>query len=111
MNAEDFKGNPGDRELYERLLAERNGPVAKLLAERDPVHRKARGGSDPEASRRLAELQEGETMTSKGRRRMTAEQAPQPEPDTRTPPVPGAVWCGSCDSWCLPPGICRCNNR
>ncbi|MGW6395898.1 hypothetical protein ACWFR1_36580 [Streptomyces sp. NPDC055103] len=28
-----------------------------------------------------------------------------------TPPVPGDVWCKSCDSWCLPPGICRCNNR
>ena len=42
---------------------------------------------------------------------MTAKQAPQPEPENRTPPVPGAVWCASCDSWCLPPGICRCNNR
>ncbi|MFF8990002.1 hypothetical protein ACF09H_08660 [Streptomyces sp. NPDC014983] len=27
------------------------------------------------------------------------------------PPVPGAEWCNSCESWCLPPGICRCNNR
>ncbi|WP_327385512.1 hypothetical protein [Streptomyces sp. NBC_01207] len=29
----------------------------------------------------------------------------------RTPPVPGATWCKACDSWCLPSGMCRCNNR
>ncbi|MQY11427.1 hypothetical protein SRB5_15450 [Streptomyces sp. RB5] len=27
------------------------------------------------------------------------------------PPVPGAEWCNSCSGWCVPPGICRCNNR
>jgi hypothetical protein len=48
MNAEDFKGDPADRELYERLLVERNGPVTKLLAERDPVPEE-RDGPDPEA--------------------------------------------------------------
>ncbi|MFB7742525.1 hypothetical protein [Streptomyces sp. NPDC056132] len=29
----------------------------------------------------------------------------------RIPPIAGAVWCKACDSWCLPSGICRCNNR
>lgn len=29
----------------------------------------------------------------------------------RTPPVPGSVWCKSCDAWCTPSGMCRCNNR
>ncbi|MFB7829298.1 hypothetical protein [Streptomyces hydrogenans] len=33
------------------------------------------------------------------------------EKNEPTPPVPGAVWCKACDSWCLPSGICRCNNR
>lgn len=37
---------------------------------------------------------------------------PTPEPTSRRePPVPGAEWCNGCDSWCLPSGICRCNNR
>ncbi|WP_168724271.1 hypothetical protein [Streptomyces sp. A1547] len=29
----------------------------------------------------------------------------------RKPPVAGAIWCNSCSAWCLPSGICRCNNR
>ncbi|MFE5089426.1 hypothetical protein ACFRCI_03300 [Streptomyces sp. NPDC056638] len=30
----------------------------------------------------------------------------------RVPPVPGAEWCGSCDSWAYPSAyLCRCNNR
>lgn len=34
------------------------------------------------------------------------------DPSThREPPAPGAVWCKSCDSWCMPSGICGCNNR
>ncbi len=41
---------------------------------------------------------------------MTDTRPPTTEPD-RTPPVPGAVWCKACDSWCLPSGVCRCNNR
>ncbi len=34
-----------------------------------------------------------------------------PAPGRPAPPVPGSVWCKSCDSWCLPSGLCRCNNR
>ncbi len=34
--------------------------------------------------------------------------SPQEQQD---PPVPGAMWCKACDSWCLPSGLCRCNNR
>lgn len=41
---------------------------------------------------------------------MTENQAPQ-QTEHREPPVPGAEWCNACDAWCLPPGICRCNNR
>ncbi|TXC99043.1 hypothetical protein [Streptomyces sp. ISID311] len=36
MNAEDFKGDPADRELYLRLLIERDGPPINALIERDP---------------------------------------------------------------------------
>ncbi|WP_157877940.1 hypothetical protein [Streptomyces torulosus] len=68
MNAEDFKGDPGDRELYERLLVERDGPVAKVLAERDPVP-EPQGGPDPDATRHLAEL---EQALSPRRRKDTA---------------------------------------
>lgn len=35
----------------------------------------------------------------------------QPGTAKRTPPVPGAIWCKACDSWCLPSGLCRCNSR
>ncbi|MFI6050417.1 hypothetical protein ACIBCO_10030 [Streptomyces violascens] len=56
MSAEDFKGNPEDRELYLRLLIERDGPPDKAVDERDPgrrIHRAA----DQDAERRSAELQ------------------------------------------------------
>lgn len=36
MNTEDFAGHPEDRELYERLLVERDGTPIRALAERDP---------------------------------------------------------------------------
>lgn len=48
---------------------------------------------------------------------MTMDKAPTPAQagaagaTDRKPPVPGAVWCNSCSSWCMPSGICRCNNR
>ncbi|MGG2460628.1 hypothetical protein ACO0M4_12555 [Streptomyces sp. RGM 3693] len=30
----------------------------------------------------------------------------------QNPPVPGAIWCKSCDSWFNPiTNTCRCNNR
>ncbi|SHM52090.1 hypothetical protein SAMN05216268_111288 [Streptomyces yunnanensis] len=29
-----------------------------------------------------------------------------------TPPMPGSIWCNSCDSWFNPiTNTCRCNNR
>lgn len=69
MNTEDFTGDPEDRELYQRLLAERDGPLIKALAERDPGL-EVRGGSDPDAARHLAELDEA-TKTRR-RKRHTA---------------------------------------
>ncbi|MFH9246662.1 hypothetical protein ACH4LK_14665 [Streptomyces lydicus] len=36
MDADDFKGYPEDRELYLRLLVERDGPPINALIERDP---------------------------------------------------------------------------
>lgn len=58
MSADDFKGHPEDRELYLRLLIERDGPPDKAVDERDPGRKnaKALGGSaaqrstDPEAA-------------------------------------------------------------
>ncbi|WP_314251005.1 hypothetical protein [Streptomyces sp. DSM 40907] len=47
---------------------------------------------------------------TKGKPTSTSEAGQISAPD-RTPPVPGAIWCNSCSSWCLPSGICRCNNR
>ncbi|MGW6238406.1 hypothetical protein [Streptomyces sp. NPDC055094] len=41
---------------------------------------------------------------------MTQDQATE-QTERREPPVPGAEWCNACDAWCLPSGICRCNNR
>lgn len=33
-------------------------------------------------------------------------------PDPSNPPVPGAVWCHSCESWFNPiTNMCRCNHR
>jgi hypothetical protein len=54
---------------------------------------------DPEAARHGAEP----TDAIDARR---SQQAP-----IRTPPYPGATWCNSCDSWCSPAGVCRCNDR
>ncbi|GAA3371275.1 hypothetical protein GCM10020367_21290 [Streptomyces sannanensis] len=45
---------------------------------------------------------------------MTTTTATKPDDDTsprRIPPVPGAEWCDGCNSWCMPTGICGCNNR
>ncbi|TQK44452.1 hypothetical protein FBY35_5956 [Streptomyces sp. SLBN-118] len=39
---------------------------------------------------------------------VTPAQAEQP---ARIPPVPGSIWCDGCGSWCLPTGVCGCNNR
>ncbi|MXM62104.1 hypothetical protein GR925_01220 [Streptomyces sp. HUCO-GS316] len=111
MNAEDFNGDPADRELYERLLAERDGPPDKALAERDPDY-EVRSDPDPDAARHLAELVEAAApRRRRGHSSMTAKHEPQAAPINRTRPVPGAEWCHACDSWCLPSGICGCNSR
>jgi hypothetical protein len=60
MTTEDFTGNPEDRELYQRLLAERDGPPIKAIAERDPGLKVPRA-PDPDAARHLAELVEAAT--------------------------------------------------
>ncbi|MET9354357.1 hypothetical protein ABZY14_15415 [Streptomyces sp. NPDC006617] len=58
MSAEDFNGNPEDRELYLRLLIERDGPPDKAADERDPG-RRIRKATDRDAARRSAELEAG----------------------------------------------------
>ncbi|MEW2081117.1 hypothetical protein [Streptomyces sp. NPDC005283] len=68
MNAEDFNGDPEDRELYLRLLAERDGPPIKALVERD-LGLKVRRGQDLDAARNFAEL---EAAIAPRRRRDTA---------------------------------------
>ncbi|WP_172387318.1 hypothetical protein [Streptomyces sp. MNP-20] len=55
MSADDFKGRPEDRELYLRLLAERDGPALKALTERDPGT-KTQPGRRQKAGRPHAEL-------------------------------------------------------
>ncbi|MDX3130821.1 hypothetical protein PV367_13700 [Streptomyces europaeiscabiei] len=68
MNTEDFVGDPEDRELYERLLVERDGTPIKALAERDPGL-EVRGGPDPDAARHLAELEAAATSRRRKRHR------------------------------------------
>ncbi|GAO08730.1 hypothetical protein TPA0598_04_03660 [Streptomyces lydicamycinicus] len=69
MNAEDFKGDPADRELYLRLLVERDGPPINALIERDP-DLKVRRGPDLEAERHCAEIEAA--MAPKRLRRASA---------------------------------------
>lgn len=100
-----------DPELYGQLVVERYGPLSRLLAERHRCAGRTKlaveqvmtpsPGSDPDAARRRAELAK-------------AIQAPRPssqQAPTRTAPYLGATWCNSCDSWCSPAGVCRCNDR
>ncbi len=36
----------------------------------------------------------------------------QTSPPKEIPPIPGAIWCKSCDSWFNPiTNTCRCNNH
>ncbi|MBN0049279.1 hypothetical protein JS756_35510 [Streptomyces actuosus] len=56
MSADDFKGNPEDRELYLRLLIERDGPPDRAADERDPG-RRIRQSPDPNAAQRSEELE------------------------------------------------------
>ncbi|MGW3246515.1 hypothetical protein [Streptomyces sp. NPDC001070] len=102
-----------DPELYERLMRERYGPPAKVFAERGTSRRPPtfarsclmpRLDPDPNAAAHLAELQQDLAESARRPRPIVA-------PKERTPPVPGAVWCDSCSSWCTPAGMCRCNDR
>ncbi|MFL4950573.1 hypothetical protein ACJ6WE_25265 [Streptomyces sp. MMS24-I31] len=56
MSAEDFTGHPEDRELYLRLLIERDGPPDKAADERDPGRRVPQT-PEPDAAQRIAELE------------------------------------------------------
>ncbi len=89
---------------YGRLMAERYGPLPQLLTERHrptpPRSPALPPTTDPHAARHRAELVAA--LRTPGRTATPAE---------RNPPYPGAVWCNSCDSWCTPHGVCRCNNR
>ncbi|MFF3493699.1 hypothetical protein ACFYWS_20370 [Streptomyces sp. NPDC002795] len=97
-----------DPQLFERLMVERYGPLAKLLSERRARPRTSRNdpmpsNPDPDAERHCADLLAA--LDGIGVEAAIAKQA------ERTPPYPGAVWCEPCESWCTPQGICGCNNR
>jgi hypothetical protein len=66
MNTEDFSGHPEDRELYERLLVERDGTPIKALAERDPGL-EVPADPDPDATRHLTELEAATTARRRKR--------------------------------------------
>ncbi|MFD3452762.1 hypothetical protein ACFWVC_11305 [Streptomyces sp. NPDC058691] len=113
MSATYRSDHAADPELFERLMRERYGPLPKVLADLDvppppePVrsHQMSpRTTPDPDAATHYAELQQE-----------IAEAASRPRPAAgskeRTPPVPGATWCNSCNSWCSPQGMCHCNDR
>ncbi|MFK0106398.1 hypothetical protein [Streptomyces sp. NPDC091217] len=104
-----------DPVLFERLMRERYGPLAKVMAERTrlspppvpprgtPAMRPAyQSGPDPDAAKHLADLGEAIGVTVHRPAPAAAEQ--------RIPPAPGMVWCNSCDGWCTPQGICGCND-
>ncbi|TLQ46045.1 hypothetical protein [Streptomyces marianii] len=69
MSADDFKGNPEDRELYLRLLIERDGPPELAADERDPG-RRIRTAPDRDGARCGAELEAA--ISSRRRPRRTA---------------------------------------
>lgn len=68
MNTEDFAGDPKDRELYQRLLIERDGTPIRALAERDPGL-EAPEGPDPDAARHLTDLEAAVTPRRRKRHR------------------------------------------
>lgn len=115
MTATYCSDHAADPELYERLMRERYGPLPKVMAERKRPRPPAPARSplmtpaprlDPDATVHYAQLQQAIVEAAIGRPRPIL--ATKPE---RTPPVPGAVWCNSCDTWCTPQGMCHCNNR
>ncbi|MFC1420074.1 hypothetical protein [Streptacidiphilus cavernicola] len=107
-----------ETDLYRQLLVERYGPLRRLVAERhrrvpERPARAQRLDPDPDAALHLAALADAIATRRRSTRMPSPPPAPvpaTPEPD-RTPPVLGAMWCKSCESWCMPSGICRCNNR
>jgi hypothetical protein len=66
MNTEDFAGHPEDRELYERLLVERDGTPIKALSERDPGL-EVPGDPSPDATRHTTELEAATTPRQRKR--------------------------------------------
>ena len=115
MTASYRSDHAADPDLYERLMRERYGPLPELMAERDhprlpaparrPMLPAAQATPDPDAATHYAELQEAIVEAAIGRPR------PIVATKERIPPVPGAIWCDSCTSWCTPQGMCRCNDR
>ncbi|MFD5430208.1 hypothetical protein, partial [Streptomyces sp. NPDC127084] len=68
MSAEDFKGHPEDRDLYLRLLIERDGSPECAADERDPGRRTPQV-PDRDTAQRVAELEEAISTTRRPRRR------------------------------------------
>ncbi|MGW1622267.1 hypothetical protein [Streptomyces sp. NPDC002172] len=115
MTATYRSDHAADPVLFERLMRERYGPLAKVMAEgrrpcpppvplpRTPAMRPAyQSRPDPDAAKHFAELGEAIGVTAHRPAPATTEQ--------RTPPAPGMVWCNSCDGSCIPQGICGRNN-
>ncbi|MFD8509760.1 hypothetical protein ACFV27_01240 [Streptomyces antimycoticus] len=67
MSAEDFKGHPEDRELYLRLLIERDGLPDKAIDERDPG-RQVPTVPEREVARRSSELEAAISTRRRSRR-------------------------------------------
>ncbi|MFI1100284.1 hypothetical protein [Streptomyces melanogenes] len=114
MSTQYSSENAADPDLYARLMEERYGPLPKLLAEgglstsQDRSPRRWRATVEAEAARHYAELADAIAEEDGSMRNQNASQAGH---EDRTPPVPGAEWCHSCNSWCMPSGICGCNSR
>ncbi|WP_127361515.1 hypothetical protein [Actinacidiphila soli] len=114
MTATYRSDHAADPELYERLMRERYGPLPKVMAERDVPPppdlvrshlMPPRPAPDPDAATHYADLQEAINEAAIGR---PGSLLTKPK---RIPPFPGAAWCNSCDTWCTPQGMCRCNDR
>ncbi|MFE5969642.1 hypothetical protein [Streptomyces sp. NPDC056463] len=56
MTSQDFHGHTDERDLYRRLVAERDGASAKQVSDRGPDSWRSRE-PDPDAARHRAELE------------------------------------------------------